>query len=120
MNRSPHIISKVVENHTATLKMQFDETLSDFKGHFPGNPLLPGVSQIDYAIAMARQLLNVDAPFAGIEALKFQQPILPNQDVELALQWHPANQKLNFQFSSGLGTHSTGRVLLRSDASLTD
>jgi hypothetical protein len=51
-----------------------------------------------------------------MEVLKFQEPILPNTEVELELRWVKDKEKLYFAFSSKQGEsvskHSSGRILL--------
>ncbi len=56
-----------------------------FEGHFPEFKLLPGLVQVDWACSLARRLLGVDAPLAGIRSLKFMAPILPGDTVLLRL-----------------------------------
>ncbi|MDN5864529.1 MAG: hypothetical protein L0I62_04850 [Gammaproteobacteria bacterium] len=62
--------------------------LSWFAGHFPGQPVLPGVAQIGWAILFARQAFGLDADPSHIERVKFQQPIRPGDRVQLDLVQH--------------------------------
>ena len=62
-----------------------------FKGHFPGNPILPGVVQVEMMaqatsfglILLEPDLVNKDFDVAllSISNAKFRKPILPNMDL---------------------------------------
>ena len=57
-------------------------------------------------------LLNAYPNFAGMEVIKFQDPILPDSIVELSLNWSEEKQKLQFTYTSENGPHSSGRITL--------
>lgn len=82
-----------------------------FDGHFPGAPILPGVVQIDWAIAYGRQCFNLPPVFLGIHALKFQQVITPELPVTLELVHEQSKSCLTFKLSSQAGQHGSGRIL---------
>ncbi len=84
-----------------------------FNGHFPGTPVLPGVVQLHWAMTIARDRLGVTGEFTGIEGLKFQKVIIPDQRVSLELRYQAERGSLSFRFSSPAGTHSSGRIRLR-------
>ncbi|MUJ36201.1 3-hydroxyacyl-ACP dehydratase FabZ family protein [Aliivibrio fischeri] len=96
--------------------MRVDDDILDFTGHFPNHPLLPGVTQVDWAIHYAKHYLNVHPNFKGMEVLKFQEPILPNMEVELELKWDIEKSKLYFTYRSNKGdtvsNHASGRIVL--------
>lgn len=100
-----------------TLTLLIDPELADFQGHFAGYPLLPGVTQIGWAEAFGRRYLGAGDAFAGMEAVKFQQPILPGDTVVLTLDWAAETSKLYFRYQSsqvGAGepvNHASGRIL---------
>jgi hypothetical protein len=83
-----------------------------FDGHFAIAPVLPGVVQVDWAIHYGRLHFGLCAPFAGMNALKFQQMIRPGTPVQLELVWDEARRSLNFRYFSEAGAHASGRILL--------
>jgi len=82
-----------------------------FDGHFPGAPILPGVAQLDWAVAFARQRFGLNGPFQGMAQIKFQQVIRPAMTVRLLLTHLPAKSAAEFRFTSAAGAHSSGRIV---------
>lgn len=64
-----------------------------FPGHFPGNPIMPGVLQVE-ALAQvgAVALLSLEeykgklAVFAGIDQLRFKKQVLPGDTLRLEVE----------------------------------
>lgn len=49
-----------------------------FQGHFPGNPILPGVAQIAMVFELIRQSLQADLRVTRVSRVRFKQMILPD------------------------------------------
>lgn len=112
----PTLLNSHIVDHHAVITLCADDGLEDFKGHFSTFALLPGVSQIDWAVDFARHYFS-DMPteFSGMDVIKFQQPILPNSTITLTLDWMTDKQKLHFTFSSVTTEnekviHSSGKI----------
>lgn len=67
------------------LELEVPATLAWFAGHFPDNPILPGVAQIGWAIAFARKHFGFPADPLHIERVKFLKPIRPGDRATLEL-----------------------------------
>jgi acyl-coenzyme A synthetase/AMP-(fatty) acid ligase/3-hydroxymyristoyl/3-hydroxydecanoyl-(acyl carrier protein) dehydratase len=104
------------DTQTACAALDIDAGLAVFDGHFPGDPILPGVAQIDWAVEFARECFTLPPHFLRLEALKFQRPLRPGMQVELALQWQPAAGVLAFRYTSSAGMHAGGRVVFEAGA----
>jgi acyl-coenzyme A synthetase/AMP-(fatty) acid ligase len=90
------------------LQLEIDRSLACFRGHFPGQPVVPGVAQLEWAIAFAHEAFDIPGAFAGVDALKFQRIIAPGTVVTLTLEWR--GPTLAFRFESDT-PHSSGRIL---------
>ena len=65
-------------------------TCATSRGHFPGAPVVPGVVQIKWAIALAQRYLAIGGGFAGMENVKFQRAMTPGSRVTLTLEYAAA------------------------------
>ena len=54
-------------------------------GHFPGQPLVPGVWLLDRVVAALEQALG-PCRLAGLPQVKFLRPLLPGQDAGITLE----------------------------------
>ncbi|MFL6694638.1 MAG: AMP-binding protein [Ramlibacter sp.] len=95
----------------AVLTLEATQDLRVFEGHFAGSPVLPGVAQLDWAIAFARDAFALPHRFLRAEQLKFQRAVLPPLTLELTLDWDAAPGHLAFRYSSAEGVHSSGRLV---------
>lgn len=107
------ILEQTIVENSAELLLRIDPEISYFKGHFDDYPILAGVVQLDWAIHYGKTLLGAHGSFSGMEVIKFQQPILPNDTVLLTLKWNAEKQKLYFWYTSGDDiNHASGRIKL--------
>ena len=79
-----------------------------FRGHFPGNPILPGVVQVDWAMHFGAELGYVPQEFAGLARVKFKSIVRP--PARLHLELTSRSSGLGFTFTSGETLHSAGTI----------
>lgn len=71
-----------------------DNTVKVLEGHFPGNPILPGVVQVEMMAQAASFLCihtltkpieetNMTVALISVESAKFRKPIVPPMDLEI-------------------------------------
>lgn len=94
------------------LALDIPADLLYFRGHFPGSPILPGVVQTDWSLALGRRYFDLPPRFLGLQALKFQRVITPGMRVLLDLQFEAGKSQLSFRLHSEGGQHASGRFLL--------
>jgi 3-hydroxyacyl-[acyl-carrier-protein] dehydratase len=70
-----------------------DENEYYFKGHFPGNPIMPGVLMVEalaqtgaVAILSMEENKGKNALFGGIDKLKFKKMVVPGDKVKLEVR----------------------------------
>jgi len=114
---TPERLGERQEDDQWHLELSVPVDLAHFSGHFPQTPVLPGVVQIDWAISLARQLIeNLPPRFQGMEVLKFQQLARPGDRLQLTLRFDAQRSKLHFSYRNGDAPCSSGRILLGAPA----
>ncbi|KII36175.1 acyl-CoA synthetase family protein [Pseudomonas fluorescens] len=110
--KAPEVLEQVETAGEWSLQLSVPPDLAYFSGHFPKAPVLPGVVQVEWALNLGRQLLNLTGPFAGMEVLKFQQLVRPGDEIQLHLRFDPERRKLYFAYRNDTATCSSGRILV--------
>ncbi|MDR1696577.1 MAG: hypothetical protein LBR69_08150 [Endomicrobium sp.] len=63
-----------------------DKDFTAFQGHFPDNPVLPGIVQIEIALFCVKNFLNKnDAVLKEVKKVKFVKPVLPDAAIAAVL-----------------------------------
>ena len=62
--------------------VRIDDSHELFSGHFPGNPIVPGVLNIEIIQTIVKAALG-DYSIAKINQLKFLKPIIPDKSTSL-------------------------------------
>lgn len=81
------------------------------EGHFPGQPVLPGVVQLRWAVQLAGLIWPEFDTVKAVSNLKFQNPVLPPAQLRLELQRHPEAARLDFAWYATGQRCSLGRVV---------
>lgn len=83
-------VVELVPGRSARARLFVDPDAPFFAGHFPGNPILPGVIIVE-ALAQTGALATLAEPgmegklalFAGIERARFRRVVRPGETLEL-------------------------------------
>jgi 3-hydroxyacyl-[acyl-carrier-protein] dehydratase len=67
----------VTTNHTATIRLNEQHPL--YRGHFPGNPVVPGVCQIEMIKEIFSEIIHKNVLLAASDAIKFLAIIVPQK-----------------------------------------
>ena len=82
-----------------------------FEGHFPDNPIVPGVLQLDWAMELASELTEIPLCVEEIESLKFLAPLRPDDSFRISVRVVDAAQ-VEFRISGEDVKYARGRVRL--------
>jgi beta-hydroxyacyl-ACP dehydratase FabZ len=102
LERTPHrypfvLVDRVIEvtprqSIVAIKNVSYNEPF--FPGHFPGAPVMPGVLILEALAQTGALLLFDEVPdrdsklvyFAGIDAARFRRPVVPGDQLRLAME----------------------------------
>ncbi len=112
----PQIISQQTTDDGISWQIFVAAELDYFKGHFEEQAVLPGVTQLDWAIQLGCQAFGYLPDVASLEVLKFQQLMLPDSQVELFISHNAAKSKLTFSYRDGEKRYASGRIALTENA----
>ncbi|OCG46922.1 hypothetical protein A9G35_04515 [Gilliamella sp. Choc5-1] len=88
-----------VNETEADIEFTVPSDLFWFKGHFPIQPLLPGVAQLSWVIYYAQKCFGKQLTLSSMDLVKFQCPVLPEDHLILHLVWYKETNKLEFKYT---------------------
>lgn len=103
MTEQWHCISRERDSSGATVLIRASATGASlwFSGHFPGNPILPGLA----ILAMVKEAIVGEEIAAGrviqvlgIRRVRFRQPVKPNDTLTLSFSRSRQEKNLSFTF----------------------
>lgn len=109
----PEVMSwKKISDTCLNLQLRLSADLFWFRGHFPSSPILPGVTQVNWVMEYASAFLGLDKAFSGMEVVKFQRPLLPDEIVNVQIEWLKEKHRLVFRYNLGDEIASSGKITL--------
>lgn len=112
MTTEPIVAAARVEGPRAELDLVVPADLVYFDGHFPGTPVVAGVVQVKWALDLGARYVGAHGACVRLEALKFQQVMVPDLAVKLTLRWSALDRKLHFAFEAEGQRFGSGRLVL--------
>lgn len=107
--RLPVVVDRIDSADGVCLHLELPASLTWFDGHFPSDPILPGVAQIGWAITFARERFGLNADPTAIERVKFLRTARPNERLMLELKREETT--ILWQFSTRGKPLSHGRLI---------
>jgi|GEM_PF-745335 len=102
----PDMTADATTRHVATLRVPAHHPA--LEGHFPGNPVVPGVVILDAVICAAEAWLSARFHLAGLSQAKFLAPLKPDEAARIELQLR--EPQLDFVVYRGQDTIAKGTL----------
>jgi 4-coumarate--CoA ligase (photoactive yellow protein activation family) len=107
------------DEQTYAFEIYVPEKLRFFDGHFNGNPILPGIVQInDLVIGRVEATWPEIGGLRSIVKAKFKRPIRPKETVDLTIRRRAGAPEIRFQITVGDSVCSNGTLLFADEKSL--
>lgn len=92
----------VCSDHEYSCRVVFNSEHAIFKGHFPGEPVVPGVCMMEIVKEQLQQQLNKKLSMQLAGNVKFLQFITPGVEPLLSISWKDieGGYKINASFKS--------------------
>lgn len=110
----PQVLSRIDDPPNHRLLINVTPDLDCFHGHFPGNPILAGVTQLHWAVRASGRLYELNEVPLEVKRLKFKNVVSPPMELELVLSKISVNE-VQFEFVSPGHVHSEGRLVFAGD-----
>lgn len=105
----PTITDREISETEARFELELDPTLRWFEGHFPSQPILPGVAQLHIAALLAEEAWGHFATGSEMSRVKFRRVMRPGDRVTLVLQKKGA-ARIDFRYSQGDEIMASGAI----------
>ena len=104
----PEVLAREASETAAVIQLRVAPDLAVFAGHFPGQPILPGIVQVLWAQALAEQAFDLTAEqFLGLGRTKFKAPVRPGDSLTLTLT---VGRQIRFRFERDGETCTDGTL----------
>jgi len=99
-----------LEDQFAEIDIRLDPDMVWFGGHFPIEPIFPGVAEVHLAVCWARKVWNWSPPTAVLTRVKFHKILRPGDEIRLILTRNTARDRLKFRIERDDGIAGEGIV----------
>ncbi len=89
--------------------LSFPKSALYFQGHFPQIAILPGFTQVHFAMFFAKKYWSFTDDLTHIKKLRFSKIITPETDISLTIEYF-SPQKITFRYFLADATHSSGEI----------
>jgi 3-hydroxymyristoyl/3-hydroxydecanoyl-(acyl carrier protein) dehydratase len=105
-------VQAVREDHgTLYVDLSVPADLIYFDGHFPGEPVLPGVVQILWVQRFAHRVLGVSTRFERMDRIKFMSLIRPLDRLTLTISPRSNNDGIEYAYVRDGDVVGSGRLM---------
>lgn len=94
----PEILSESCNGNVVEVDILISADLFQFQGHFPGQPIFPGVAQLDWAARLSVKYFGDLGTIVGLSQIKFTNLIEPGNRLCLKLELQVEKRRIVFSY----------------------
>ena len=106
------IRSGLDDKDCVTATVSTDQHSPWFSGHFPGDPILPGVAQLHMVTASIAKVLKTQLVLKSVARIKFKKLIRPGDILDIHVEAAAKENHYSFQITSEQQEVCSGRLVL--------
>jgi len=110
----PEVLSYTGDDSHVCLSLNIPADLGWFRGHFPDQPVLPGVIQLHWAVLVAQAYFGMAGVPTEVKRLKYKSIVTPPQILDLTVSTR-ASGEIQFNFGNAEAKYSEGRLVFTED-----
>lgn len=99
-------------------KVNIDGSNEIFQGHFPDNPITPGVCQMEMVKEILTDYLGQNVIFGSIADMKFISMWIPNESEDVFMDISAKSSDTGYKIKASIYTESTTYFKLRGNANV--
>lgn len=99
-----HIAGDTIESLLFEIKINSDSQI--FKGHFPGNPITPGVCQMEMVKEIFADFMNTKLQYSTVIDMKFINMWIPDDQEVLKLKLSAKKEEGNYTIKANIANHN--------------
>ncbi len=84
-----------------------------FQGHFPDDPILPGVAQLKYVAELITTSEKESLQMTGVSRVKFRRIVKPQEKLDIVVNREEKGQRYQFSVTCGDEDVCSGRMYFK-------
>ncbi len=84
-----------------------------FQGHFPGDPLLPGMCHVALALRAAGRVTGTDLRLVAVERARFSRKVRPGSELRILLSIEPEDGEATISATHRIDDADVAEIVLR-------
>lgn len=101
-----------IDSQPGVAHFVFDEKLDFFSGHFPDEPILPGVFQIEMVRVTLEKMLNETLRIHSVKSAKFMKKVTPSEKLSVAVNRFDKDGKIQVKAVIKTGEHDVSKFTI--------
>lgn len=108
----PRILARLRTDDACEWTLTVPKQMPVLAGHFPNEPIVPGIAQIGWVMEAAAELLQYRPAPQRFEAVKFRSVIRPGTTLTLRVERLSRADRLGYRLFAGETIYASGRIVL--------
>jgi len=96
----------------AEVRLEIPPAHAAFEGHFPGEPILPGIALLDFVVTTLQRVLGPDWRLVAIPSVRWRGVVRPGDALQLRIARLDAEGRVSFVVHGGDRLVSDGSLVV--------